>query len=56
MILGSPGGDTSFNVPFLMARKTGPESLVAGKTKQSMYTRTSVFPSPTVMKPSLVST
>ncbi|KAF9598625.1 hypothetical protein IFM89_028294 [Coptis chinensis] len=36
MILGSPGGDCSFEGPFLIARKTGPEFSVAGKTKQSI--------------------
>ena len=53
IILGSPGGALSFKGPFLMARKIGAEFSVGGKTKQSIYTRTSVFPSPMVIKPNL---
>lgn len=53
MILGSPGGGWSFIVPFLTARNIGPESLVAGKTRQSIYTQTSVLPSSTFIKPNL---
>lgn len=53
MILGSPGGVSALRGPFLMARKIGPELLVGGNTKQSMYTGTSVSPSATAIKPIL---
>lgn len=53
MILGSPGGDRPFIGPSLIARKTGGEPATAGNTKQSMYTGTSVTPSPIVINPSL---
>lgn len=53
MILGSPGGTLSFKSPCLDARKIGAEFSLGRKTKQSIYTRTSVSPSPMVINPNL---
>jgi hypothetical protein len=53
MILGSPGGTLFFKRPFLVAMKIGAEFSFGLKTKQSIYTRTSVSPSPMSINPNL---